>query len=191
MAGAQDSTELVVASFGNVHVAPVGTTLPTSATASLDAAFHTLGLISEDGVTVTATPTIESFMSWQRRQAVRRELTGQEIQIAFALQQWNAENVILAFQGGVVSEPSPGTFRYDFPDGEAALDERSIVVDWSDGPNSTHRMVFERGNVMEAVEFQLVRSALAVLPITFGILAPESGDGSPGYYLVDDDEFHS
>lgn len=191
MPGAQDSSELVVASHGDIYVAPVGTPLPTTVGAVPNAAFVKLGLINEDGVTVTATPEIESFMAWQRRQPVRRELVNQELQIAFALEQWNAENVILAFQGGKVSEPSAGVFRYDFPDGDDSLDERSIIIDWQDGADSLHRMVFERGNVMEAVEFQLVRNQLAILPITFGILAPQTGSGSPGYYLVDDDQFHS
>lgn len=190
MSGAQDSNELVVASHGDVYVAPVGTALPTSVGVSPNAAFHKLGLINEDGVTVTATPEIESFMSWQRRQAVRRELVNQEVQLAFALEQWNAENVILAFQGGEVSEPSPGVFRYDFPDGSEALDERSVILDWQDG-TKRYRLVFERSNVMEAVEFQLVRNQLAVLPITLGVLAPETGDGSPGYLLAEDAAFHS
>jgi hypothetical protein len=190
MPGAQDTTELVVASHGDVYVAPVGTALPTTVSGALNAAFNKLGLITEDGVSVSVAPEIEAFRAWQRRQAVRRELINQDISVSFALEQWNAENVIFAFGGGEVSEPSAGQFRYDFPDGDDALDERAIVVDWQDGPDSQHRLVFERGNVMEAVEFQLVRNALAVLPITFGILAADDG-GSPGYYLADDDAFHS
>lgn len=187
---AQDTAELVVASHGDIYLAPVGTALPTTVDGALNAAFVNLGLINEDGVSVSVSPEIESFSAWQRRQAVRRELTNQEISVSFALEQWNAENVKLAFGGGQVSEPSAGQFRYDFPDGDDALDERAIVIDWQDGPTSKHRMVFERGNVMEAVEFQLVRNALAVLPITFGVLAADDG-GSPGYYLVNDTAFHS
>lgn len=190
MAG-QDSTELVVASHGDIYVAPVGTTAPTAVDSALDPAFHSLGLISEDGVTITISPEIESFMAWQRRQAVRRELVNQEIQAAFSLEQWNAENVILAFQGGQVVDLGGGEYRYDAPGGSEALDERIMVIDWQDGPNSQHRMVFHRGNVMEAVEFQLVRNALAVLPITFGVLAPDEGDGSPFAYYVNDSAFHS
>jgi hypothetical protein len=187
---AQDSTELVVASHGDIYVAPVGTTLPTTVTATLDTAFINLGLVTEDGVSISVSPEIESFNAWQRRQAVRRELVNQDITLTWALEQWNAETVKFAFGGGTVSEPSAGQFRYDFPDGDDSLDERAIVIDWQDGPNSKFRAVFERGNVMEAVETQLVRNALAVLPITFGVLAADDG-GSPGYLLINDTAFHS
>lgn len=187
---AQDTSELRVASHGDIYVAPVGTALPTDVDSALNAAFINLGLVTEDGVSMSVSPEVESFMAWQRRQAVRRELVNQDITLSFALEQWNAENVKFAFGGGAVSEPSAGLFRYDFPDGDDALDERAIVVEWQDGPDHRWRIVFERGNVMEAVESQFVRNALAVLPITFGVLAADDG-GSPGYILADDLEFHS
>lgn len=189
MAG-QDTAELVVASYGNVYVAPVGTALPTTVDGALNAAFFNLGLVNEDGVTFTVSPEIEEFMAWQSRQAVRRELVGQEISIAFALEQWNAENVKLAFGGGQVSEPTPGQYRYDFPDGDDSLDERAIVIDWQDGPNRQYRACFAKANVTDDVETQLVRSALAVLPVTFKVLAANAG-ASPGYLLADDTAFHS
>jgi hypothetical protein len=189
MAG-QDTTELVVASHGDIYVAPVGTALPTTVAEAPNAAFFKLGLVTEDGAQISVSPEIEEFRAWQRRQAVRRELVGQDISVAFQLEQWNAENVKFAFGGGTVAEISAGEFRYDFPDGDDSLDERSIIIDWQDGSDSQWRAVFERGNVMEAVEFNLVRNALAVLPITFGILSPDD-NGSPGYILADDSAFHS
>ena len=187
---AQDAAELIVASHGDVYVAPVGTALPTTVAGSLNAAFVNLGLITEDGVSSSVSPEIEEFRAWQRRQPVRRELLNQDISVTFALEQWNAETVKFAFGGGTVSEPTPGQFRYDFPDGDDALDERSMVIDWQDGPTSSYRMVLARGNVTDAVEFQRVRNQLAILPVSFGILAP-SDDSSPGYLLASDTAFHS
>ena len=58
-----DANELLVASSGSVYVAPVGTTLPTSATASLNAAFTELGYVTEDGVSLNVEPQIEEFMA--------------------------------------------------------------------------------------------------------------------------------
>ena len=186
---AQDTNELVVASHGDVYVAPVGTTLPgdTDVDAALDAAFVNLGLITEDGVTFSASPDIQEFMAWQRQQPVRRERTGQALSFGFALEQWNTENVPFAFGGGTVVETASGVFKYEFPDDDDALDERSIVLDWQDGTKK-YRLVFERGNVTEAVETNLVRSALATLPITFSVLAPEDGT-SPGFFLAEDVSF--
>jgi hypothetical protein len=183
---ANDADQLVIASKGSIAVAPVGTTLPDDPTESLNAAFVDLGYATEDGVTLTVSPDIAEFRAWQARQAVRRELNGQEIQVAFTLEQWNAENVTLALGGGEVEEVDPGVFKYTFPAGDDSLDERAIVISWADGDRS-FRAAFERGNVTEAVETNLVRTNLALLPITFKVLEPDSG--IPGYILSDDPNF--
>ena len=49
---------------GAVHWAPIGSTLPTSATASLDAAFVELGYVSEDGLTNNNSPESDTVKAW-------------------------------------------------------------------------------------------------------------------------------
>ena len=49
---------------GAVHRAPVGSTLPTSASATLDATFKDLGYISEDGVTNANSPESTNIKAW-------------------------------------------------------------------------------------------------------------------------------
>ena len=49
---------------GAVHVAPVGTTLPTDATTSLNDSFKSLGYISEDGLTNANSPESENIPAW-------------------------------------------------------------------------------------------------------------------------------
>lgn len=169
-----DSNELVVAGTGQIYVAPVGTALPTTPTASLNAAFFGLGYTTEDGVTFTGTPTITDFNAWQSQQAVRRERVGQEIQAAFQLEQWNEQSVPLAFGGGSVTNPSGSIYRYVFPEAGAALDERAMVIDVQDGTRHI-RFVIARGNVTDSVETQFRRTELAVLPITFKALQPTDG----------------
>lgn len=178
------TSELVVASYGEISVAPVGTALPTTPTAALNAAFVGLGFATEDGVTLTVTPEITEFKAWQSRQAVRRELTAQEIQVSFNLEQWNESTIPFAFGGGVITNPSGGVYRYDFPTDDAALDERALVVDARDGTRR-QRYVFPRGNVTEAVAAQFARSQLSELPIAFKALEPTDQSGA-GYVLFDD-----
>ena len=49
---------------GAVVRAPLGTALPTSATAALDEAFVSMGYISEDGVTNENTRESEEIKDW-------------------------------------------------------------------------------------------------------------------------------
>lgn len=49
---------------GAVFVAPAGTTLPTNATSSLDAAFKNLGYVSEDGLVNGVETDTETINAW-------------------------------------------------------------------------------------------------------------------------------
>ena len=49
---------------GAVHWAPLGTTLPTSATAALNSAFVDLGYVSEDGLTNNNSPESDTVKAW-------------------------------------------------------------------------------------------------------------------------------
>lgn len=182
-----NADEIVVAKGGQVSVAALGTALPTKIGDALNAAFVGLGFIDEDGATVSADPEIKEIAAWQARQPVRRELTAQEVQAQFKLLQWNENTVPFAFGGGVITQTSGGGYRYDFPEDESALDERSMVIDWRDGAEK-HRLVLPRGNVTESVETQLQRSEASLLPITFKALEPVTG-GAAAYYLTDSAAF--
>jgi len=171
----QDVKELVVASHGEWSVAPVGTTIPDDPKAALDKAFAGLGLISEDGIKFSRGITIQDFKAWQKKSAVRRESTDEEVMASASLEQWNADNFAFAFGGGEVEEVKSGLFKYVFPSAEAALAEYASVIRWSD-KGFDYQLAFERGNVTEQVEVNLKRSDLAQLPIGYKALAGEGDD---------------
>lgn len=49
---------------GAIHVAPIGSTLPTAADTTLDAAFKALGYVSDDGLTNDNAPSTDSVKAW-------------------------------------------------------------------------------------------------------------------------------
>lgn len=178
-----NADEIFVASNGQIYVAPVGTALPTTPTGTLNSAFVGLGFVTEEGVSLSVTPEIKEILAWQSRQAVRRDLTKQEIQASFQLQQWDEDTVPLAFGGGEISALGGGGYRYDFPVEEDALTSYSMVIDAQDGDVHT-RIVLASGNPTDNVETKFARSDPAVLPITFKALEPSTG-GPAAYILTD------
>lgn len=184
--GYNDASELIVAGSGEVYVAAVGTALPTTPTATPNAAFAGLGYHDEDGVSFSAETQIEEFMAWQSRQPVRREVVSQDVTITFNLMQWNEDTVPFAFGGGAITSVSGG-YRYDPPADTVSLTEKSMIVDCQDG-SEHHRFVIPRGTVVDTVESKFARNEPTLLPISFKVLGPESG-GTPWYYLTDSDAF--
>ncbi len=178
-----NADEVVVGSNGQAYVAPVGTTAPTDSGSALDTDFVELGYISEDGATITDNKDVENIGAWQSFYPLRRIITGRELNVGFALRQWNGDTVKLAFGGGTVAANGAGEWEYTPPDPEE-LDERALVLDWQDG-DKHYRLYVPRGIVTETVETNLTRSSAADLPITYGALPVD--DVTPVYTLLTDD----
>lgn len=164
-----DASELVVAGTGSLHVAPYGTTIPTTVDAALDGNFFNLGFLTEDGLQKTQTPTIEEFPAWQSRFPIRRELTGLEVMLTAGLLQWNEQTLQTALGGGSVTEYSSGKYVYVPVGDDEQLDEVSVVASWSDGDDD-YRLVIPKASATESVEVQLNRTNASVLPVTFKVL---------------------
>lgn len=184
---ANDADNIIIGANGKVSVAPVGTALPATIDAALNAAFKEVGFLSEDGVTPTSSKTIEGVPVWQSIYHARRFVTEAEFRLAMVLREWNPITVPLAFGGGeVVESPEDsGSYRYDPPDA-SAIDERAMVVDYVDG-DYNYRFVVARGNVSEDVETQIARAGASDLPITFAALG-QTGV-LPWYWLTDNPAF--
>jgi len=185
-----NTDEIVVASFGQIYTAAVGTTLPAANTnpkAGLDSGFgYASGYVTEDGVTFSVTPDVTDIPAWQSEDPVRRIRTGVETMLSFELMQWNEKTVPLAFGGGEVTNGG-GYYTYTPPSAADGLAEKSLVLDWNDG-DKNYRIVVPRGTVTEGTETQLQRGASANLSIGFKALAP-TGGGDTWYLLTDDDAF--
>jgi hypothetical protein len=177
-----NADSITVAGNGTVRVAPVGSTQPTTPTASPAAAWLDLGYTNEDGVTFTESKEIEDILAWQSFYPVRKIITGKEATLAFSLEEWDERSIPLAFGGGTVTSPSAGVWRYEPPAPET-IDLRAMMIDWQDGIKN-YRLIVPRGLVTESVETNLTRTGAALLPITFSAIPASTTDDA--YILLTD-----
>lgn len=179
-----DPTETHIAGTGEAYYAPVGTALPATADAALNAAFVGLGYHNEDGVTTNREVSITDHKAWQSKYPIRRTRESEDFTIGFTLLQWNEVTVPFAYGGGDLITVSSGQYRYDPPVASDAIDEWSLVVDVDDGSRRM-RFVIPRGSVTDAVESGFTSNGMAELPISFKGLEPAAG-GAVWYPLFND-----
>lgn len=180
-----DAEDLVVAANGRVYVGPTTANLPTSESTTLDSSFVDLGYLTEDGVTVSPSMSTESVQPWQSFYSVREIVTERELTISFELLQFNAENTVLAFGGGTVTETTPGKYKMVPPSPEV-VDKRTAIVDWQDG-DKKYRLVIPVCMMSEGGEFSLSRSTPSTLAITLKALGVDNDD--PFVLYTDDVAF--
>ncbi len=166
--------EIVVGANGSIYSAPLGSEIPASIAAPLGDEWYELGYATEDGGTFTDGKTLESIRAWQSFYDLRRVVSEKNTSVAFSLMQWNDRNFALAFGGGEITSPAEGAFRY-VPPAPGTIDDRMLAIEWSDG-DKDYRLVLPKGMVADNVETQIVRTAAAVLPITFTVLGSDELD---------------
>lgn len=169
-----DTSEIRVGASGSVHVAPLGSTVPTDSTTALDAAFVELGAITEDGVALSPSQSIEKIMAWQSGKAVRVVKTSDELSAGFTLMQMNYTTLPLAFGGGTVTTEAVGEYSYK-PPAAGTVDERIFIIEWVDGIYN-YRLLIPRGMVSETGEISLTKSDSINLDLTVEVLGTTPDD---------------
>lgn len=153
---------------GAIYRAPLGTTLPTDATSTLNAAFKALGYVSEDGLTNTNSPESDTIKAWGG-DTVLTVQTEKPDEFQFTLLEVLNPDVLAAVYG---SENVTGTLA----DGMAVTansndaEEAAWVVDIAMRGGVAKRMVIpdakvsEIGDIVykddEAVGYELTLSAM-------------------------------
>lgn len=181
-----DPAEILVGGLTDVFTADIGTAFPTTITGptqDFGVNWVHLGLTSENGVKPGGSKTIADIRSSQRFYPTRKIVTAIDTTLEFELQQWNTENVILAFGGGDVTEPTPGIFKYT-PPAASFIDEREMLARTVDG-DKIYLWGYTRVLNTKAYQTDLVRTKEAVLPIGMSLLDP--GDSDPWFFLTNDD----
>lgn len=168
-----DAEEVIIAPFGHVYIAPVGTALPANINATLNAAWLDLGYLNEDGIQPKFGLTTTDIRSWQADTPIRRIIDARTGEVAISLMQWDHNTVPLAYGGGTWVDDGAGLFHYTFPTPTDVIAEKALLFDVTDGP--IHLMFcFYRATISGDVASQFKRGQPALLPITFGLLADDT-----------------
>lgn len=158
---------------GAVFYAPYGTTLPTSAEATLNSSFVCLGYVSEDGVRNTNSPTTEKKKAWGG-DVVAVPMTEKSDDWSFTLIEATNVNVLKAVYGSAnVSGTLAGgiTVRANSTEPEAAC----WVIDMIMTDGVAERHVLPNAKISELGEISYVDNELVGFDIT---LAAMPGDAT-------------
>lgn len=144
-----DAGNVLVAKTGAVYVAPLGTTLPATSSASLDGAFVDAGYISEDGVTFTPNENNDRIRAWQNNAAVRTVFT--ELEYAFQFVMIEDKGAVAKLWYRSASIDVEGAGEWSLTPDTATTNIFSWVVDVIDG-SRLKRYVIARGEITERGE---------------------------------------
>lgn len=172
--------EFFVGMTGAIWLADVGATFPASYSAvPSDVQWTGLGYTSEAGPTFTFDQTVKKITSWQTERGVRNVATARVDQVALELQQWRAENLLLAFGGGTITAEGDGA-RFE-PPAAGVIQEYALIIEGRDGANVV-RLCFEKVAVADSVELGFKREEESRFPLTLDVLQGET-EGEASWFL--------
>lgn len=188
-----DSSEIQVAPFGKISIAPVGTAGPTNIATALDAAFQDLGYADEDGVTITPSVSITDHFMWQEVAPVLQTVDQVTLEVAFVLGQTNRAVTDLFFFGANWASGPSGVATLAIPSSPAMSDlEVALVVEFGDRQASVgainNRLYFPRATVTEREAIKLVRNE----PVKYGVtLSVQASSGTLGSWISTNSDLYS
>jgi hypothetical protein len=181
MTTTQDPTQVRLAPFGKVYIAPSGTAVPTDVTSALAAPYKEVGLVTDDGVSLTPNVDTTDIKAWQALTPVKTTVTGVGLTAKFSMMQVNQSTTSEYFFGNTwTNVAGVGTLNFT---ASPNLQERVLVIEWNDDLGNTNRLCFARGLFTDRDAMQLQRADATVLGITYEALASA---GSLGLLLSND-----
>lgn len=173
-----------VAVTGSVHLAPVGTTLPTDVTSSLDPGFTEVGHISEDALTESYEVTKEKLRSWQRKTGIRTLSTEVNWTFQFTMMETSPLNLELYYEGAETTVAG-GVATTAIPAVGTTI-AKACVVELVDGDIIT-RYAIPKVEVGEREEINHTNADGTMYGVTLEVLGTVLDD--LGYRITNDPEF--
>ena len=154
---AVDAENVVVGVTGAIYVADVGTTLPTTASATLAVGFAELGYVGEEDVQENpATTSVNNIKAWQNGVVVRKVQTEHDTTYVFTLIETNAD-VLDTFYGN----HEDGLVEIN----AAIMPKKAWVIDVLDD-ESVIRHVIPNAQITQRGTVSYVNGGAASYPVT-------------------------
>lgn len=148
---------------GMVYAAPAGTALPTDATTALDAAYKSVGFISEDGIT-NSVDTDSTTVTDAGGTTVINEISSYSETYQFAMLETQADALGVRFESANVKSADGGKLTVDhkMPTGESKVYVFEILMTG----NKVKRIVVPDGTVSEYGDTQYHAGDAIVYDVT-------------------------
>lgn len=170
------------AAGGAVWRAPAGTTLPTSANATLSADFKSLGAISEDGLTHSFAPSSQTIKNWGGETVYTYSEERPDTYQATFIEALNLELQKVVYGNTNVSKDTEtGLITVNHNNNE--LDEAAYVIDEVLRDGALKRTVIPNGKVTSVGEDRNVHTGLISYELTITATADAAGNTSYDYIL--------
>ena len=165
---------------GAVFIAPIGTTLPTDATTTLDEAFECLGYISEDGVTITEERDSESITAWGGDAVYTTQTSYTE---TFAFTPIEVNPVVAAAEYGDANvEVTSGAMTITH--NSAELPEKIVVIETVPNSKTVDRFVVPRAKLTEKGDLTLTDSDPMGRECTYTAMPDTDGNTAYEYLAI-------
>lgn len=169
---------------GTVYVAPKGTALPTDVTTNLNAAFKSVGFISEDALTESLSITTEKLRAWQRPVGIRSLTTEVDWTFQFGMLE-TSPLVLELYYAGAESDVAGGVATTSISANPSA-NQKAMVIEIVDGDVIT-RYALPVVEVGDREEVSHTNSEGTVWGVTVNVMGSSLDD--LGYRITNDPGF--
>lgn len=159
---------------GAIFAAPIGTTLPTDAITSLDAAFAALGYASEDGVTNNNSPESDNIKAWGGDTVIVLQTAKEDTFGVTLIECLNVD--VLEFVYGSDNVSGDLTNGISITANSKEQEEHALVIDMIMRGGVLKRIVIPRGKVSEVGEITYADESAVGYQTTITCMPDASGN---------------